>query len=293
MRHTLKGLRVLFLGLLVVILLILPPVSALAEDDSKAQKLVDEAKTTFETFMVDPDMEWFRIHMGDSKGLLIVPSLVKAGFVLGGSGGHGALLVRNEQTGTWTEPAFYSIGSGSLGLQIGAQVAEVIMVVRSEKGLESLYKSSFKLGGDAAVAAGPVGAGAAVRNVTGDIISFTRAKGAFVGMSFEGAVVKTNDKYNSSYYGKSVRPTDILVKQEVSNPNSAELRRAVAKAAHASQKEPVSQAEGQVHEVQSGDTLYGIAKKYGMSLDELCSLNSISKDQTIYPGQKIQVAPGN
>ena len=282
-----------FMGLVVACLLALPTASAIAADDAKPQKLVDEARKTLETFIADPNMGWFRMHVGDSKGLLIVPSLIKAGFVWGGSGGHGVLLARDEKTNKWTEPAFYGIGSVSWGLQIGVQKAEVIMVVRTQRGMESLLRTSVKLGGDTSVAAGPVGVGAAIRTVTGDIISFTRAKGAFAGVSFEGAVVKTNDKYSNAYYGKSVTPVDILVKQEVSNPKSAELRRAVAKAASAAQKEPVSQAKGGYHEVQSGDTLSGIAGKYGISLDELCRLNNITKDQTIYPGQKLLVAPSN
>ncbi len=230
--HKVSGIKLVFLtSVLVAGLFALLTTPTIAADVSKQQELVDKARVTFDIFMADPDMTWLQRHMKDAKGVLIVPSLVKAGFVWGGSGGRGVLLGRDEKTGEWSQPAFYSMGSVSWGLQIGVQKAEVIMLVRTQRGMESLLRTSVKLGGDTSVAAGPVGVGAAIRSVTADIISFTRAKGAFAGLSLEGAVVKTNDKYSDAYYGKSARPVDILVRHDVSNPQSAELRAAVAKAA--------------------------------------------------------------
>ena len=195
----------------------------------KQQVLVDEARITLQNFLADPDMAWVCEHIKDAKGLFIVPSLLKAGFVFGGSGGRGVLLVRDEKTGKWSEPAFYTMGSVSWGLQIGAEKSEVLMIVRTQRGLESMYTSSFKLGADVSVAIGPVGAGAAGKGVTADIVSFARAKGAFAGLSLDGSVIKTADKWNNAYYGKPVRPVDILVTHNVSNAKSAELRKAVSK----------------------------------------------------------------
>ena len=200
-----------------------------AAEDAEQQVLVDKAVVTVENFMADPDMTWLRSNIKDAQGVLIIPALVKAGFVFGGSGGRGVLLVRDEAQRFWGEPAFYSLGSVSWGLQIGIESSEVIMLVRTRKGLDSLLTSSLKLGADASVAAGPVGAGA--KAATADILSFARAKGAFAGLSLEGAVVKTNDDWNSAYYGTAVRPVDILVKKSVKNPGSAKLREAVGKAA--------------------------------------------------------------
>jgi len=200
-----------------------------AAEDAEQQVLVDKAVVTVNNFMADPDMTWLRSNIKNAQGVLIIPSLVKAGFVFGGSGGRGVLLVRDEAQRFWGEPAFYSVGSVSWGLQIGLESSEVIMLVRTRKGLDSLLTSSFKLGADATVAAGPVGAGA--KAATADILSFARAKGAFAGLSLEGAVVKTNDDWNSTYYGTAVRPIDILVKKSVKNPGSVNLREAVGKAA--------------------------------------------------------------
>jgi lipid-binding SYLF domain-containing protein len=108
----------------------------------KQQALVDKARITADIFIADPNMVWLRTHLKDVKGVLIVPELLKGAFVVGGSGGTGVLLARDEKTGRWTEPAFYSMGAASLGFQIGGQKAEVILMIMNRKALESLYTSS-------------------------------------------------------------------------------------------------------------------------------------------------------
>ncbi len=204
-----------------------------ADEALKQQLLVDEARVALSNLMADPDMDWLRAHLKDSKGVLIVPSMVKGGFIFGGSGGRGVLLERDGKTGQWSQPAFYSLGSVSFGLQIGVETATVMLLVRTQRGMEGLYGSSFKLGADVSVAVGPVGAGAAVKSVTADLVSFFRSKGAYAGISLDGSVVKVNGDWNRAYYGKDVRPVDILVKKDVSNPKSAKLREALFKAAQA------------------------------------------------------------
>jgi len=201
-----------------------------AGEDLKPQILVDQALVTLNNFVKQPDMEWFTDHLKDTKGVFIVPQLLKAGFIFGGSGGRGVVLIRDAKTGQWSQPAFYSLGSVSFGLQIGAESSQVIIQIRTQRGLESLYGTSFKLGGDSSIALGPVGAGAAGKGVTADLLSFSLAQGAYAGLSLDGSVAKVNDDFNKDYYGKSVRPVDILVKKDVSNPGSANLRKALAKA---------------------------------------------------------------
>jgi len=203
--------------------------------------------------------------------------------------------VRNEKTGKWHGPGFYSLGAVSFGLQFGGQKAEVIMLVMTQKGLESLYSSSFKLGGDVAVAAGPMGAGASAKaaGLKADYLSYARAKGAFLGFSLEGAIVKINDEWNQAYYGKQLRPTDIFVTRKARNPKAAELQAALGNVRGSARKAPVAAAKGEYHVVQSGDTLSGISSKYGVSVDELCRLNKIDKGDPIHPGQKIIVVSGN
>lgn len=225
----------------VAMLVVLAIAPATAQESLNQQLLVDKARITADSFIADPNMIWLRTHLKDAKGVLIVPEFIKGAFVVGGAGGTGVLLARDEEGGKWSEPAFYSMGSASLGLQIGGQKSEVILMLMTRKALESLYASSVKLGGDFSIAAGPVGLGTATKGVTADIISFARAKGAFAGVSLEGAVVKVSDKSNSAYYGKEVRPVDILVTREVSNPKSAELRAALTRAEERGQKEATAQ----------------------------------------------------
>ncbi|MBW2671730.1 MAG: lipid-binding SYLF domain-containing protein, partial [Deltaproteobacteria bacterium] len=104
------------------------------------------------------------------------------------------------------------------------------MMVRTQKAVDKLLTSSFKLGGDTSIAVGPVGGGAK-SNVMADIFSFSRSKGAFAGIALDGAVISTKDKWNKAYYGKAVTPVDILVKRSVNNHGSKELRETVDKAA--------------------------------------------------------------
>jgi lipid-binding SYLF domain-containing protein len=203
---------------------------ALAAEATEEQLLVDKARITFESFIADPNMNYLKEHLREAKGILIVPSLLKAGFVFGGSGGSGVLIVNDAKKGQWSQPAFYTIGSVSFGLQIGGEAAEVIMMLRTQKAVDALLTSSAKLGGDTSIAVGPVGGGVK-SNVVADIFSFSRSKGAFAGLALDGSVVATRDEWNAAYYGKPASPVDILVKHSVSNPGSAALRSTVAKAA--------------------------------------------------------------
>lgn len=196
-----------------------------ADDFSKPEELVAKATAVYKSFLGDPNMEWFRKNVKKAKGVFIVPQMLKAGFFIGGSGGSGALLAQDSKTGKWSYPAFYTMGSISFGLQVGADASEIILMVMSDKGLQAMLSTEFKLGGDATVAAGPVGA--TNKAQTADILAFGRSKGAFIGLSVEGAVIAPREKWNTEYYGKPVRPVDILVQQNVENSGADSLRQAL------------------------------------------------------------------
>ncbi len=221
--------RRLFVILTIITLFAAPITPTMAAEPVKQQILVDQARIIFQSFMIDKNMAWFREHMHQAKGFLIIPELLKGGWFVGGSGGRGVLVVKDEKTGDWSQPAFYTIGSVTLGIQFGGEKSEIIMVVFTRKGLESLYSSSFKFGGDVSIAAGPVGGGAKA-DVMADFISFVRSKGAFAGISMEGAILKANYDWNQAYYGKAARPSEIIVQKSVSNPGSAELRNSIREA---------------------------------------------------------------
>jgi SH3 domain-containing YSC84-like protein 1 len=219
-----KSRLIVILTIITIIAAIVTPVNA--EEPVKQQLLVDQARITFKSFMIDKNMAWFREHMNKAKGFLIIPDLLQGAWFIGGSGGRGVLVVKNKTTGDWSQPAFYTIGSLSFGIQFGGEKSEIIMMVFTQKGLDRLYSSSFKFGGDATIAVGPVGGGAKADVMT-DFVSFVRSKGAFAGISMEGAIVKVNQDWNQAYYGKRVSPLGIVEKNLVSNPGSAELRNTI------------------------------------------------------------------
>jgi len=208
---------------------------ARATDRDQVQLLVDRARLTFNDFMHDSNYVWLHENMNHAKGVLIFPQVIKGGFIWGGSGGTGVFLARDGRTGVWGEPAFYTIGSVTFGLQIGGESAEVVMLAMTQKAVDSVLSSSVKLGGDVSVALGPVGGGAqanaGVPNVTADFVSFVKSKGLYAGLDLQGSVVAVRDSLNTAYCGKGVRPTDIIVKRECSNRGADRLREALRRAA--------------------------------------------------------------
>ncbi len=167
------------------------------------QKLIDQSAATFSNFVRDPDMKWFQQNVGRAKGVLIAPEVLKAGFIFGGSGGRAVLVAKDPKSGKWVGPAFYALATASVGFQAGVSVSEVITLVMTDKGMNSLLAPSFKMGGDASVAAGPVGAGRHVqRRRRPDLVR--RAKGVYGGLNLDGTVVNTSDDWNEAFYGKKV-----------------------------------------------------------------------------------------
>ena len=193
------------------------------------QNTVNKALTTIRNFQNDPNLTWFRNNVGRARALVIIPTSVKAGFIVGGSGGGGLMLARSPRSGVWSYPAFYRIGSITFGLQIGGEVSEIVLLVMTQRGVDALMASSFKLGGDVSVAVGPVGAGAKAQ--TADIIAFSRTKGLYGGINLEGAVIDTHDSGNRAYYGRAVSPADIIIRRKVRNRGADRLRGTVARIA--------------------------------------------------------------
>lgn len=222
------------IGFLVAVLLVAVPLPAFAGDADEARKIVGQAESTLNNFLIDPDMKWFAGNLKNAKGVYIIPSLLKGAFVFGVEGGNGVLLVRDQKTGAWSEPAFFETSAASFGLQAGVQSQEAVLLVMSQKGVESLLTSTVKLGADGSIAIGPKGMGAegaTAPSLNADFVSFTRAKGLYAGVSFDGAAMRTRDELNKAYYGADVRPTNIIVSRDVkANPLSKPLHDKLAKA---------------------------------------------------------------
>jgi lipid-binding SYLF domain-containing protein len=202
--------------------------TAMAQADQR--NLVTDATVTLSNFLNDPDMTWLHRNVKRAKAVLVAPQITKAGFILGGSGGRGVVVARDAKSGKWVGPAFYTLATASIGFQAGVSVSEVVTLVMTDKGMNSLLSDSVKLGGDAAVAAGPVGAGAQ-SNLSADFVSFSRATGVYGGINFDGTVISTADAWNRAYYGQKVHAPDILVRMTVRNKQANELLNIIAAAA--------------------------------------------------------------
>jgi lipid-binding SYLF domain-containing protein len=199
-----------------------------AQAQTDQEKLVNASEATLSNFMRDPEMKWLQQNFGRAKAVMISPEIVKAGFIFGGSGGRALVVAKAD--GKWVGPAFYTMATASVGFQAGVAVSEMVTLVMTDKGLNSLLAASFKMGGDASVAAGPVGAGAK-SDVVADLITFTRAKGIYGGLNLDGTLVNLTDEWNKAYFGKAVLPPDILVRANVSNKQADKLLAAVTAAA--------------------------------------------------------------
>jgi SH3 domain-containing YSC84-like protein 1 len=204
-----------------------------AGPEFEAKKVVETSLLTLESFMAEPPSAEFQDLIKKAQGIYITPSLLKGAFVVGVSGGNGVLLVRDKFSGKWMGPAFYTLGGASFGVQAGGQDSEVVLLIMTERGVASFMRSNFKLGVDTGIAAGPVGGGvgAETANLSADILSFSRSKGLYGGLSLGGSVVTVRSELNSAYYGKNVSPAQILIGGRVSNPLSQGLLEAAAKAA--------------------------------------------------------------
>jgi lipid-binding SYLF domain-containing protein len=204
-------------------------IAAPAFAQSDQEKLIGASETTLSNFLRDPEMKWLQQNLNRAKAVLIAPEVVKAGFIFGGSGGRALLVVRDPKSGKWMGPAFYNMATASVGFQAGVSVSETITLVMTDKGFNSLLATSVKLGADASVAAGPVGAGAK-SDVVADLIAFSRAKGVYGGVNLDGTVLTSADDWNQAFYGKKVLPPDILVRGDVKNAKADKLLAAVTKA---------------------------------------------------------------
>ncbi|SLN21315.1 lipid-binding SYLF domain-containing protein [Oceanibacterium hippocampi] len=219
-------LRALTTAIAAMAVLISGAISAQANDQ---QVLIDQSKATMESLAGQSDLEGMRILLKQAKGVLIVPQLLKAGFIIGGEGGSGVLLAR-QADGSWSAPAFYTLGAASLGLQIGAEAKEVVLLIMNTEALNAVINNQVKLGADASVAVGPVGKNveaATTTNLNADIYSYARAKGLFGGVSVEGAVIAARDKWNQAYYGQAVTTGDIVARGKVDAEGTKALRMTV------------------------------------------------------------------
>jgi lipid-binding SYLF domain-containing protein len=194
---------------LLALLLVLPATAlAGAKEEARAQ---DAARVLGEIMRI-PETSVPEKMFTDAYAIAVVPDVVKAGLLLGGRGGKGLISVRSAD-GTWSNPSFLKLGGGSIGFQAGLQSSDVILVFRSPRGVDGIVNGKFTLGGDASVAAGPVGRSAQAstdEQLKAEIYSYSRARGLFAGVSLDGTWLRIDHKANEAVYGPNTTPRAIF-----------------------------------------------------------------------------------
>ncbi|HEX8775293.1 MAG TPA: lipid-binding SYLF domain-containing protein [Pyrinomonadaceae bacterium] len=206
MKHSLQHRAACALGL--VALMCLTVAVASAQTNNKrtkdAARHANDAAKVFRQIMGTPDNAIPKELLEKAEAIVVFPGVKKAAFIVGGSGGQG--VVSRRANGGWSEPAFLNIGGGSIGAQIGASSTDYVLLIMNQEGLKGLLEDKFEMGGEASVAAGPVGrTAAATTNATLDagILTYSRSKGAFAGVSLKGAVIGHDNDLNQAIYGKN------------------------------------------------------------------------------------------
>lgn len=187
------------------------PSTPSAQQESDEAKRLRDAATVFDEIMRAEDKAIPEAILGKAEGIAIFPSTVRAGFIVGGLRGRGILSVRGE--GGWSSPAFLTLTGGSFGLQIGGQAADVILVINDRRGLENLVRNQFTLGADAAAAAGPVGRDAKAATdlqLRAQILSYSRARGLFAGVTINGSTIRQDVDANERFYGRRLETKQIV-----------------------------------------------------------------------------------
>jgi len=195
--------------------------SRTSEPNSKASGRVEAAGTVLDEIQSAPDQRIPEEILASADCVAVVPSLLNGGFVFGGRYGRGVASCRTEKG--WSAPAFFMIGGGSFGLQIGGQATDLVMLIMNKEGMNNLLASKFKLGADASAAAGPVGRHAAADTdwkMRAQVLTYSRSRGLFAGLELNGAVIKQDKDSTRDFYGRMV-PFKTALKGEIEAPKSA------------------------------------------------------------------------
>ena len=197
-------------------------------DEQRALQILNASKTVFETLKASDSkpMDEFRALLPKAQGIVILPGLLKGGFIVAAEGGNGVLLAK-DASGRWGQPAFYFLAAGSVGMQMGAQATDVVLLVFSPDAVASIIRHQGKLGADLGLVIGTIGAGveaSTTTNVGADIMAFSQGIGAFAGGSLEAAALIKRNDLNEAFYGQAVTPGDIVLQGRAHNPAADALR---------------------------------------------------------------------
>jgi len=215
-----RSVVVLVAGLALVIVTVVS--ASTYEERQRAQR----AAKAFQAVMSAPDQGIPYEILDRAYCVAVFPSVKKAGFVIGGQYGKGLISCRRGREGSWGAPAFFTIGGGSFGLQIGGQAVDLVLVIMNKDGVDGLLKDKFEIGAGAAASAGPVGRNASASTdalLRAQILSYSRSRGLFAGLELKGAVIAADKDANKEIYGEALSPRDILVEGKARTPKIIQI----------------------------------------------------------------------
>ncbi|MBT3307075.1 MAG: lipid-binding SYLF domain-containing protein [Alphaproteobacteria bacterium] len=196
------------------------------------ERLLEWSADTVENFARKPELKNFATYIRGARAVMILPAIVKAGFFVGAEVGSGVLIAR-DPAGRWGQPAFYTLGAASFGLQFGVQDTETVLVIRNDGALQSILKDQGKFGADLGITVGLYGTGMEASTTTNlrlDVLAFTNSKvGAFAGASLEGAVLARRRDLNEAMYGQGATPDAIINEGRYKTPKAERLRSVLAR----------------------------------------------------------------
>lgn len=204
-----------------------------AQKDVRAndpQKLIEDSAALAKSLLTDPKWSDYQTQFKRAKGVVIAPDVIKAGIVIGGSGGQCVLVARNNKTGGWSAPSFCAMGEASVGIQIGFEKLEVMLLIMNSSALNRIAGGTAILGGEAGISVGLVGSTietATTLNMDYDILAFARGQGFYGGVTLEGGYIGPDRAYNHAYYGRSVTAKDIVFGNKVERIEAEVLREAL------------------------------------------------------------------
>ncbi len=236
--------------------------AAAAQASYAQQQVVDRATLAVQDLVNGDQGQDVSSVLQSARAVIVCPRVFRGGFILGGSGGDCVLLAR-DGGGAWSSPAFYGLGSGSVGLQVGIQNAQVLMAIMNDRALDAVLNSQIKVGADAAISIAHMGAGlgGGVTAAAGaDVVTFARSRGLFAGLAIEGAILSARPDWHGAYYGRDVSPRQVVINMEAHNPGSDPLRAALIaggqRHAAPASVQPGSPSRGsQTHRTEIQDTL--------------------------------------
>jgi lipid-binding SYLF domain-containing protein len=235
MRLTLKLCPVLAILVLATLSL---PIAAHAQGEQ--QQVVDRATLAAQEMLNPHDGTDAQAVLREARAVMICPQVLRAGFLLGGQGGS-CVLVARDGAGSWSSPAFYGMGGGSIGFQAGLQDAQVMLFIMNDRGLRAVLDSQFKLGADASATFIDLGGGvegATTAALRADIVGFTRARGLFAGIALGGSLMSSKSDWDQAYYNRAVGAQQIVIGMEANNPAADPLRAVLTRYGSQPQAQP-------------------------------------------------------